>query len=352
MVDTMTIYYRFKTYDEYITTKNTVSNYLEKSHPTQKLHGAEQVTYAFADNGIERMYFKQNVSYIIYIKLRPKLMIDRGNYDDVIYSYEVAKLYDVFEKLMTRIGLDDISDLRIWKVQRIDYAVDISVEQDMISRYIKLFHKGNITEKLISDAISKKYRGAANNLYLSGKNYRVNFYDRYTTALMKQEQRPDKYNDISGRYGRIRFEVQLRNVQKIKLPKYVTSNTVDELLDIHLCRKYILRHYDMIVGKGDYYSLPLAICKCKSMTQSDMLELIHESKSISCAKDKFISSSDNKRKAGKQFSEIISKLENAGINPVTLKNGSLKNLRDKLIDELNSSNKVHIRRRRTCNEKE
>lgn len=350
MVDTMIIYYRFKTYKAYKEVMDIIRDNVRKLNHRNSLHFEEDkmITYAFAAYGIEEMYFKQNISYVMYIKLRPKLMVEKGNYNDVLRAYDVPQLYKRFKEFMENLELKHISNLKEWKVSRIDYAIDIIVTQKLIPQYIELFKRGNIPEGLLNGDLSKRYKRATNNLYLQGKKYRINFYDRYTTTLEKQKKNPQKYKDIENRYGVMRFEIQLHKIDiaKKKKSKMISCNSVDEFLNIDVCKKYILRYYDMIVGKGDYHSYGYALAKCKSKQQINMLTLIREEGSIYKAKQQFIGKGDDRRKLSKQFSEIISKIERLGINPVTIKSGDLKNLKSKILYAIEGSNKFQIRRRK------
>ena len=152
------------------------------------------ITYAFAPIGMEEIYFTENVKPRIYIKLRPKLMIDCGNYYNVLRSYDVPELYKEFKKHMKNIGFDMLSELRQWKVNRIDYAVDIVMNQEYIPTYIDLFKRGNITESVMKRFYTQKYMSSENNLYLENSSCVVNFYDRYTTVKLKSEHREKDYN--------------------------------------------------------------------------------------------------------------------------------------------------------------
>ena len=337
MVDTMTIYYIFNNYGKYQETVSIIKDYINNFYPNASLHRKKntntKTTYAFADRGIEEMYFKQNISYIMYMKVRPKLMIEQGNYDDVLRAYDIPKLYDKFASFMKNIGLGNISDIKKWSVKRIDYAVDVVVDQKQIPRYIELFNKGNIPEAMMDDPVSLMYKETGNNLYLSSKNIRVNFYDRYTTPLEKKQKKPDKYSNIQNRYGVLRFEVQLRDIDtaKLKKAKKIRANTVDDFMRIKMCKEYILRYYTMIIGCGDYYGYYEALRKCRSDIQKNMIRLINEEGCVYKAKRRYILSGSDKRKACKQFSEIINKLERIGINPLTLESGTLKNLYEKIL---------------------
>ncbi len=350
IVDTMTIYRELKNYGEYSEAKNTLDNYIKGFNKNQSLHwnGNKYITYAFASNGIEELYFKQNIKYRIYIKFRPKLMVEIGNYNEVLRGYDIYDLYIKFREQMNKTGLTSLSDLSIWKVKRIDYAVDIVVSQKDIAIYIQLFKKGNIPEILLKNEKTIKYWNADNNLYLAGTSYRINFYDRYSTVRMKQIKKNKKFFNVDNLYGVFRFEVQLRDIDITGLKKsgLVHKNCVGNFLSHDLCKHFVIKNYNMLIGKGNYYSYRDELSKCKSSTQYSMIKLTHDEGSIYQAKRKFLASSNNKRKAEKKFSEIINKLQSNGINPVTIESGIMKNLYSKILYQIEGSNQYLIRRRK------
>lgn len=350
MVDTMTIYREFKNYKEYTEIKDTLDNYIKEFNRNQSLHweSNKYITYVFASYGIEELYFKQNIKYRIYIKLRPKLMIEQMNYNDVLRAYDIPALYIKFYEYMNKINLTAYSDLSKWKVKRIDYAVDIIIKQEDIPIYIQLFKRGNISEMLLNNDKTIEYWDTDNNLYLSGTSYRINFYDRYTTVKMKQAKKNKFFHNADSLYGVFRFEVQVRNIDTsgLKKSKLIHKNCVSNFLNLELCKYFVLKNYNMLIGKGDYYSYHMALLKCKSDTQRSMIKMIHNEGSIFQAKRKFIADSNDKRKSEKKFSEIINKLQSNGINPVTIESGFIKNLYNKILYQIEGSNQYLIRRRK------
>ena len=350
MVDTLTTYKEFKNFEDYRTAKEIFSDYIRVFNPKQPLHwnGNKYTSNALASFGMEEISFTQKKTFKIFIKLRPKLMIEKGNYNNVLRMRDVPQLYKAFKTHIMNIGLPLLSDLAEWKVKRIDYAIDIIVNPHLISRYIELFKQGNITEALRNSDVSKRYEYAKNNLYLSGKNYRVNFYDRHTTVRLKEKNREKTYLDTESLNGVMRFEIQVRKINATKLRKsgLITKNCVGDFLNIELCKYYISKYYIQIVGLGDYYTLTEAMAKCKSDTQRSMLCLVKEEGSISEAKKIFIENSSNKRKTEKRFSERIKKLHANGINPVTIDFGVVENLYSKIMYQIEGSNQILIKRRK------
>jgi hypothetical protein len=165
---------------------------------------------------------------------------------------------------------------------------------------------------------------------------------------MKQEKKNKNFHDVDNLYGVLRFEVQLRNVDTTRLKKsgLINKNCVRDFLNPTLCKHFIIKNYDTLIGRGNYYSYYNALSKCKSESQRTIIKLVYDEGSIYQAKRNFLANSDNRRNAEKKFSEIINKLQSNGINPVTIESGVVKNLYSKILYQIESSNQYQIRRRK------
>ena len=206
MVDTFYIYYDFKSKEKYTKAVTLLNEFIianaTKSNDT--LHKDNKYKYSvvtnmFASKGFEEIRFRSlfdNGYYAIEIFLRPKLLVDKNNYINVLYEDETDTMRIKFNKfLQDKVGLD-VPDMFKWKVKRIDYAIDIRVEQELIPLYLELFKCGNIPHYALDNEITQKWFDKTNNFYLVNKNYVVNFYDRYTTLQIKQKEYNKNFADI------------------------------------------------------------------------------------------------------------------------------------------------------------
>lgn len=350
MVDTMEIYHKFQSIWEYQQNINNVNAYLNK-HGLNRLHSESQyklVTYDFAEYGFQELQFIKNPYVGVYkalIRFHPKLMICPNNYISVMYPSDIDVVKKKFCEKAIKLGFSN-TNLFEWKAKRVDYAVDIVIESDLIPQYIRLFKNGNIPERLLNEH-TEQFFDSANNLYLVGKNYNINFYDRYETLRQKQQKSSKTYYHIERAKGRLRFEVQLKNIDsnKLKSKGLITKNSVKDFFNPNLAEYIILNHYDKIIGLGDYLPYEKALKKINSEKCTRVIASIKNEGSIYAAKEKYISQFEDKRKAEKDFSEIICKIRKKGINPVTLSKGEkLVNPRRMICEYFDNKGKTFLTR--------
>lgn len=346
MVDTMIIYYCFSTIADYYKTMGRISKFMRNNN-LSNLH--KGITYGGASLGFEEIcfYARRDVGfYAVYIKLRPKLLICRNNYINTMYPSDIVFVEKEFKTKAKQLGLPD--DIMPYKVKRIDYAVDVTLPYKQISQYIALFKKGNIPDKLLNDK-TMMYFDADTNLYLIGEKYNINFYNRYDTLCIKQQSNRKIYSHIEQTKGKLRFEIQLKEIDtnKLKRQGIITENSVKDFLNPDTAERIILRHYDKIIGKGDYVSYFKALGKLNSENAKNILSRIRASGSVYNAKKQYISEHSDKRKAEKQFSSSLSYIRDRNINPVTLESGEKKmlNPRNLICGYFDNKNKMYLTRR-------
>lgn len=363
MIDTLQIYYTFKTKKEYFNVLQLLNNYMKKKKTgnfyKDKKDANCHVLYGLANKGFEEIKFRNNgAGYLaIEILLRPKLLVDKENYINVLHEHEIKDANKEFNRIIQNKLQLQLPDFFKWRVKRIDYAIDINVKQKLMPHYMKLFSKSNIPEYALKNTTTQKYLNETNNLYICCNKYHVNFYDRYTTLQIKQSKSKKIFKNIDAAKNLMRFEIQIMvDTNRLKHKKRINENTVGDFLKISLCQHYILHHFNTIIGDGDYYTLEAAkryiIKNGKSLSSlfplRKILELIYNKDSIPKAKKAFIKSEDNKKKAAKKFSEYINMLRHMGINPITLTSEmsseldteSLKGLGNKIKTYFDNTNSI------------
>ena len=347
MIDTIYICNRFNTYNEFEIIKNTLDNHIRSNIAKSKktLHSDKKrknsyITYAFSDIGFQEIVMVKNFNrgyFAIEIKLRPKLLIDK-NYINVTYLQEFKDISKRFDDTFKEIGIA-VPNFYSWFVRRIDYAVDIKVNPDIIQIYLQMFKLGNIPEKLLNDNLD--YFDKDNNFYLRSKNYTINFYDRYTTLQNKKKEKNKAFYDIEKAKGIMRFEVQVTvNTNKLKKMKLISENKLSEFLNLKLCRHYIIGNFEKLIGAGDYHSLTGALEKISNKTKRKLIKDISKN-----------GMQDAKYEIGdKKFSKLINDLRKKNINPVTipeeLKLTELKSLLPKINDAISDELLIRIKRRK------
>lgn len=352
MIDTMKIYYQFKTKKDFYTAVDEL-NTATKKYSKEKIHCDRKdnnalVTYVFARFGFEEIKMRNNGKgfLAIEIKLRPKLLVKNQNYIDVLLNDEIEEAglkFNIILKNVIKIGAPDFNE---WKVKRIDYAIDINVKQKLMSYYMQLFSMGNIPEYALKDSTTREYIRSNNNCYIRCKGYTVNFYDRYATLLDKQGNSSKFCKNIESAKNIMRFEIQIKvDTYKLKSKEIIKENSVAEFMNPKLCKHYIRHHFNSIIGAGNYYSLEkaksLLIKKSKSLSLSfqliKILELINTKGSTYKAKKAYVKSQSDRKKAAKNFSNYINNLRHLGINQVTLPSEFKEFLRSDTLDGLKTN---------------
>lgn len=347
VIDTILIYHCFSTVAEFYKTMGRVSKFMKENN-LNNLHGG--LTNGGHSFGFEEIFFypKRDVGfYAVYIKLRPKLLICKNNYINTMYPSDIKMVEKEFRKRSEALGIP-YQDIMTYKVKRVDYAVDVTIPPEQIPKYIHLFKQGNTPQNLLNEKTSY-YFDADNNLYLVGKNYNINFYNRYDTLCIKQADNKKAYSCIERTKGKLRFEVQLKKIDTNKLKRrgLIEENSVKDFFNPDVAEYVILNHFDKIIGKGDYMSYFKALGKLKSENAKDILSRIKSAGSIYKAKEQYISEHNDKRKAEQTFSSALSYIRERNINPVTLDAGEDKiiNPRKLICEYFDNKNKIFLTRR-------
>lgn len=231
-------------------------------------------------------------------------------------------------------GLLLLPDLLHWKVKRIDYAIDLEINQDLIPIYMFVFKQSNIPNYMLSNPITKMFMEAPANLYLYSTNLTINFHNRHSTLEEKFKKGKIHKINLDKVKNKLRLEVQYKKC----------SGELYEYLSEERCKKIICYFYDSIIGNGHYYqierSLELIAKGTRSVKRSielkEFIKYIHQTGSVWLARESFAKSKkyENEKKASKVFSRNLNLLRELNINPVTLTNSSgismLENLRERI----------------------
>lgn len=202
----------------------------------------------------------------------------------IFYSYLADLLTD-----STDVDFDFLLDLDNWNVRRIDYCVQFTAPID-VEEYIKLLQRGgkphrgnyiipynrNSNHKRVDDELQKTHRSGS--VYFKGGKYQtqthyrnkntytiipgsfnINFYDKQKEMLSILNK--DKYTDreIEQAFNIIRIEVQClpRGIDSLKKRYGFTDKSLKSFVigdtALSIARSLLLRIYDDIGGKGNYY---------------------------------------------------------------------------------------------------
>ena len=290
-----------------------------------------QITYGFAKYGLQEIRLRKNQwGYRqLEVRLRPQLLIERCGYYSLTALHDFCHVAQRFDFIMKDLMGLQVPSFFKWRAVRVEFAVDLPLEENLVTQYLLLFKKGNVPDYVLSCGQTVKYWDSTTNVYLMSANKTINWYNRYETLLSKQEKKPRKImQDFSCTKGILRFEIQVRNEEA----------SVAQVLSQERYEKEIDYFYKLIVGHGDYYTLDTAIrlirknvaSQSKRMALERLIKLIDHSGGVWQAKKVYREGNADK------FSKRLNQLRKLNINPVVLPPewgiDKLENLHSKIVD--------------------
>ncbi|MGE6541107.1 hypothetical protein [Bacillus luti] len=349
MIDMMYISYKL-TKSEYNNIFKQLQAYLKKYATSHQLRKDSWDKGAYISNALSKCGFQEirlrsnKWGYrSIEIRLRPQLLIDSNGYYKVTKLSEFKTVQTNFNYVLRDILSLNVPDFFEWRAKRIEAAIDLNVDEHLIPKYLFLFKMGNIPDYFLDNRQTQKFWDSKTNVYLMSAHQTVNWYNRYETLLLKEQQKNKSFLDFSETKGILRFETQVRD----------SDEFVIDVLNQQRCKNEIMKFYKKIAGKGDYYTLEDAIELVNQkvddghiqMSLKMLLRLIDKCGSIVTAKHSYIQGKDV-HKAADTFSKRINILRKLGINPVTLPSDweipYLENLYKKIEESLDEEEESYI----------
>lgn len=272
--------------------------------------------------------------HYIEIRMNPKILIENNNYVDVTKQEDYKKILKAFKNLFKPIRkqfqkirkykyLKFMYDsLDYYEVKRIDYCVNIKVPYSEM--LIKLIQRSNVPDTFkiveIYDEKSKRMKSYESSFYIRNKSVCINCYDKKFQLLHEFSS----YSDIEQAENIIRFEVQCYSTKTNNLKakyKFKTKSMLN-YITYEVCEDILRKYYNKTIGCGDYYTLQEArkIINDKNFrldTKQRMIEvlnLINQKRNVSKAKEEYKNNFGTK----KEFNTILKKINEIGINPVTI----------------------------------
>ncbi len=301
------------------------------------------ITYYRKPEGLSRIVLRKfNTDtiqkYSIEIQLNPKRLIEKDNHTLLLQESDIIEVIQEFDDIVHEIHYEFPSFI-MWKVNRIDYAVNIYTEH--VKLYIELFQRANRPnihyDGQYSNVLNKTIQKEGS-FYLISKSVRLNFYDKQKQLIGESANS----EDILSAKNILRIEVQcLRGKvnQIVRTDNDVINTELFNFLPKELSREIITNYFNHTIGDGDYYSLDAArkiINAQENITPSTKdklikhLKLINQKTSIWKAKELY----GNNR----LFNNYIKQLRAIGINPVTIPRERevphLSNLKSVIIETL------------------
>lgn len=277
--------------------------------------------------------------YIIEARINPKFLAG-------IHDYLTAATYSDMNIAISNFNLisKKISPLlgkfNDYKIKRIDYCVNISLDDFKIScspeQIMNLLKRSDIPphykEWTVYDYTAHRKKSKPESFYLFSNSVNINYYSKYLQLLNLSNQNMENgYNPVDQETldkskNVYRFEVQCKYFKAYSLSKKL-EDTKDTSPNISMqffnpltCIEIISSYYEKVIGRGDWYTLPEAVQKIKSKNFNsqkekrliDVLQYINQCRSLA------------KAKASLQgyelvaFKRTLKELSSFNINPVTI----------------------------------
>ena len=191
----------------------------------------------------------------LYVQIDPALMLGHVRFSITLFKDIRWHLPRVFRQWFESRSRVAVPNVLAWKVQRIDFAVDVRCEsQDIANAYATMACNGRLPRYL-----STKYAGTTHNLHVKNKR---ECFQVYAKQRQIQDRYPDASPEIINYYsGVVRCEAQL-NLEKIK--SIAKENgfggyTLSHFLDDELATSLITRRLEEIAGPaGEHRTLTSA----------------------------------------------------------------------------------------------
>ena len=202
-----------------------------------------------------------------------------------------------------------------WSVQRIDYNIDLKMEQKRVEQYIVLLQRGakNYSWKVHGKNKTTHPRGSV--LYDNGR-YSVSIYDKH----LEQSTTNTNPERIRESEGVLRIEIQVKRPITIKsrFEKQVEGKPLSLFARYKKAEPLIKRTIWNICGEADYCTFAKAVetieeSKQRQQTKKDMIEFlrsVNANRSVWKARAKY--------KGKTRMERILERLKWLNINPTTI----------------------------------
>lgn len=285
------------------------------------------VTNGTSNYGLQEIRLRKIWKYFgIEIRLRPEILgeLDGSNYYGLTLINDFEEIAMRFDYIMKDILGLNVPEFFKWMTKRIEFAIDLFLGEELLSKFLCLIKKGNIPVYMLEDRreVTKKYLDSETNAYLNASTVTVQWYNRFKTLQEKEKKSKKKFRDYECTKGILRFEIQCKDCNK----------KVRDMLSVDLFKNRIWYFYNLIVGGGDYHTLENAKEIIKTSVKNGekkaallrFVEFINKCGSVWEAKKQF--SEQLEFSSGKKthnqimdiFSSRLCKLRKLGVNPICL----------------------------------
>lgn len=232
-----------------------------------------------------------------------------------------------------------------WNTNRIDYCINIKTPY--VKEYIALMQKGDVphSQRLSYNPSNRNYAHQEGSIYLVSKardkrksktgSVTINFYDKENQ--IRKEQADNSVIEQAKNILRLEVQCNRPKLDYLKRKYNLDDKKITSLLSEQISFDILESAVLSICKVGDYYRRTQALkkideLKCHQKTKDNMKLIIDtvskQYNSIDKARKQLVKSNQLTKE---QFNGYIQKLNNIGINPVTIRDN--KHLQDKSLQE-------------------
>ncbi len=323
MIDTIDVFYKFGSYENYDACYAAVDDLSRKSGG-QALHkdGRKYLTTAFSKFGVLQISFSR-IKYhcSCNLLLQPIRFISPGSHlllctvND--YPEIIQRLNSFLDLINQAAGYKILPHIEWWHVRRIDYAVDI--ETPYVDEYLNLFKAGNIP------AGFNEPKPYASSFYLTSKNVNINFYNKLLQVKEKYDMSEEDIIQELGHLprGLLRLESQCNNrhIHHIKKHLGLPKTSLPLLANPSIAEKELKNRVESIVGRE--YFIPFSMAEdilsehYSRRTLSrlcQIMRILKDSPEANLDIAQVAVSPNNKN----EFAQLVHKIREFGFNPIPL----------------------------------
>ena len=303
--------------------RDNFGNRIYNSHIIEYTCGRKGLTWSITYNAM-----LGDNPYIVRATINPKILIGTKDYiaaASVIFMKDVMQIFDLEARQISR-NLEPFSS---YFLGRIDYCVNFDLKELGLActpqQIIKLIKQSAIPlhfeERTEYDEIAHRKKTNANSFYLQSNSVVINCYWKYW-QLKEQDPNCESLEDSS---NIIRFEVQCK-YYKVQAMKGLFSENRDycnmqsAFFSDNLARDIIVRYFDSIIGRGDYYTLDLArrIVRSRQFKPQKEQRLIADLELVNRKQGVANARAILQGQAREDFNRSLRELDELNINPVTI----------------------------------
>ena len=299
-----------------------------------------KISYPDKDHGIKWMIRSDMQSdaykeYTIEATINPKILGGSRDYINAATEDDMEVAAINFNRIARSIS-PVLKTFDYYRIKRIDYCVNFSLNEFApgcsSDQVMKLIRRGDIPphfrEWAEFDSTAHRMKGKPDSFYLICKSANINCYGKQVELWERNQKNPGSISQTMLKEAQdiIRFEVQCKYPKVYALSRRAEKdgndsiNKYHDLLKYQACLKVVNYHYQMAVGKGDWFILSKAekIILRQDFNKQKRNRLLGALQEVSQCRSLARAKALHQGEDLVAFKRTLKDLSDIGINPVTI----------------------------------